>query len=163
MIHEAFAGWPPWLVVLVVAALPVVELRGAIPLAVFVYDMSLFEAAIWSVLGNMAPIPFVLGLLPPIERWLRRSPRLTGWMDRFFAHTRRRSSKLVERFEEVGLAIFVGAPLPGTGAWTGALVAHIFGLPRGASLATIGAGVLLAAAAVTALVASGRWLWLLGA
>jgi uncharacterized membrane protein len=111
----------------------------------------------------MLPIPALLALLPSAERWFRRSPRLATWMDRFFAHTRRRSSKTVERFEELGLALFVALPVPGTGAWTGALVSHVFALPRAASLLSIFLGVLLAAIAVTAIVASGRWLWLVNA
>lgn len=153
-------GLPPALIVFAVAMVPVLELRASLPLGVYGYDMPLVQAAAWSVIGNLVPMPLVLAALPTAERWVRRWAWAARAMDRLFARTRRRSSKLVERFEEAGLALFVAVPLPGTGAWTGALVAHLFALPRGASLATLAVGVVGAALIVASLIAAGNLVFL---
>jgi len=142
-------GVDPRLIVLVISMVPIIELRGAIPVAMAVFGMSWQEAALISVVGNMLPIPLILLFLDWFLnligkfRWGRR---LTEWL---FKRTRNKG-KSIERYEELGLAVFVGIPLPGTGAWTGALIAKVFGLNFWKSLFWIFVGVLLAATAVTA-------------
>lgn len=143
-------GIPPWLIVVLISMLPIVELRGAIPVAMAVLGMRWQEAVPLAILGNMLPIPFILLFIDWFFRFIRRwrwGMRFTDWLS---ARTRSRS-KVIERYEELGLAVFVGIPLPGTGAWTGALAARMFSLPFWKSLLWIFVGVLLAAAAVTGL------------
>lgn len=141
-------GVSPWLIVLLISMLPIVELRGAIPVAIAVLGMPWTEAVPLAILGNMLPIPFLLLFLELFLKFISRwgwGRRFTDWL---YARARSRG-KVVERYEELGLIVFVGIPLPGTGGWTGALVAKIFGLNFWKSLLCVFLGVLLAALAVT--------------
>lgn len=143
-------GIQPWLIVILISMLPIVELRGAIPVAMAVLGMPWPQAVLLSILGNMLPIPFILLFID----WFFDRLRVFRWGVRFTDWITERANKrsaVVERYQELGLAIFVGIPLPGTGAWTGALVAKLFKLPFWSSLLWIFIGVLIAAAAVTAL------------
>jgi uncharacterized membrane protein len=96
-------------------------------------------------------------LYPACERLLRRSERVSGWIDRTYARTRRKASAKVERYEEYAVFGFIATPIPGTGAWTGALAAHIFGLPFRKAVPYYYAGI-VAACFITALaVEAGLW------
>ncbi len=112
----------------VLATLPILELRGALPVAIL-GDMPLWQAYPLAVLGNMIPIPFIIFFLEPATNFLRR----WKWGDRFvewlFARTRRKGKK-IQKYEAWGLVMFVAIPLPITGAWTGSLAGHLFGLKR---------------------------------
>lgn len=141
-------GLSPWLIVLVISMLPIVELRGAIPVAIAVLGMPWQEAVPLAILGNMIPIPFLLLFLEWFLKLLARfrwGKKFTDWL---YSRTRSKG-KVVERYEELGLIVFVGIPLPGTGGWTGALASRVFGLPFWKSLLCIFIGVLLAALVVT--------------
>ncbi len=137
------------LIVLLLAALPVSELRGAIPVAISLYHFDPVTAYLLGVLGNVLPVPFVLQLLEPVTSLLRRSSpldRLIAWL---FARTRRRHSATVGRMGALALVLLVAIPLPATGAWTGALVAHVFGIPFRYALPLIVVGVGIAGVIVT--------------
>ena len=136
----------PELIVLLTAALPVVELRGAIPLAMGAFGFSAGSAYMIAVIGNFLPVIPLFLFLRHVSEWLMRHVR---FIDRFltwlFSYTRRRHE---EKFagkngfwKFVALAAFVAVPLPGTGAWTGALVAFLFGLPLWRSVGAIAAGI----------------------
>jgi uncharacterized membrane protein len=143
-------GVSAWLIVVLISMLPIVELRLGIPIGIAVLGLPWYWAVLFSVLGNMLPIPLLLLLMDwgfAILAKFRWGKRFTNWL---FTRTRNKG-KIVEKYEEIGLAIFVGIPLPGTGAWTGALAARIFGLSFWKSMLWIFIGVLLAAVAVTAL------------
>lgn len=143
-------GLSPELAVLVVSMLPIVELRGAIPIGEVLFRLPLWKTLVISIAGNMAPIFLVVILLDRLTVWLGRVAvfqRFLGWL---FKRTRSRSG-VIARYEFWGLAIFVGIPLPGTGAWTGAVAAVVMGLPYWRSLLAIFIGVLMAAAVVTML------------
>lgn len=143
-------GWNPSLIVILISTLPLVELRGSIPVAIAVLGMPWQKAVALSILGNMLPIPFLLLLLEWFFKMISRykwGKKFTDWM---YNRTRNKG-KVVERYEEIGLAIYVGIPLPGTGGWTGSLAAKIFGLPFAKSLLWIFIGVLIAATLVTLL------------
>jgi len=143
------------LIVMVISMLPIIELRGSIPIAILLLKLSWQQAVVLSVLGNMIPIPLVLLLMDWFFALISQNAhgaRITQWL---FARTRRKG-KSIEQYKEVGLAIFVGIPLPGTGAWTGAFAANIFGLKFWKSMLFILIGVLLAAAIVTPLTLMGK-------
>jgi uncharacterized membrane protein len=143
---------PPWLTTLIVAALPISEVRGAIPLAVGVYGFSPLDAYLISVLGNLLPIVPLLLFLGPISDYLRRfssGDRFFTWL---FARTRRKYIKDHENFGLTALAIFVAVPLPMTGAWTGCAIAFLLGFRFWPAFAAIVAGVLIAGVVVTAAV-----------
>lgn len=125
------------------AMLPILELRGAIPLGILKLGLSAKEAYILSVVGNLVPVIPILLFLKSTSRFLRKY----RWGDRFFtwlfAHTRRRS-QLVEKYESLGLMLFVAIPLPVTGAWTGSVAAFLFGIRLRYAFLAITLGVLLA-------------------
>ncbi len=145
-------------VVVLLALLPEIESRGSIPVAVLVYHMDAVNALGWSLLGNLAGIPLAWRLLPALARLLRRAPPLRRPLDWLLAHTRREASRSVQRWEAVGLAVFVGIPLPGTGAWAGVAAAHLLGLSWRRSALPIAAGTVVAALLVYALVQTGHLL-----
>jgi len=151
-IAQWFAGLPKDWVVFAIAMLPVVELRAAIPWALSPAmgpALPWMRALLIAIAGNLVPVIPLLLLLDPISSALRRRSRLCerffSWL---FTRTRRRG-KAVERYGAVGLAIFVGIPLPGTGAWTGAVAAFVFGIPFRRALPSITLGVLGAGIVVT--------------
>lgn len=134
---------------LVTAALPVAELRVAIPLA-HSLGMSVAKAYWLSVVGNMLPIPLVLFVLWRFDRQLRQLPVIGKILDWCMRRAMRRQRE-VERYGAVALALFVAIPLPTTGAWTAAAAAFLFRIGSRYALPAIAAGVLLAGLIVTAL------------
>ena len=143
---------PGWLVVLILAASPISELRGAIPLALGVYGFSPVDAYLLSVLGNLIPVIPLLLFLGPVSEWLRRFPAMDRFFTWLFARTQRKYIKDHEGFSLTALMIFVAIPLPMTGAWTGCAIAFLLGLDTKRSFLAISAGVLIAGALVTATV-----------
>ena len=143
-------GFSPSWIVVIISMLPIIELRGSIPIAIMLFKMPWQEAVILSILGNMLPIPFILLFMEWFFSQISRSKRGAKFSSWIFTRTRNKG-KSIEKYESIGLMIFVGIPLPGTGAWTGAFAANIFGLKFWSSLLFIFFGVLLAAAVVTTL------------
>ena len=149
---------PAWLMTLVAAALPISEVRGAIPLAIGVYGYSPPEAYLLSVFGNLLPIIPLLLFLGPVSDYLRRfrwGERFFSWL---FARTRKKYIQEHENFGLTALAIFVAIPLPMTGAWTGCAIAFLLGFRFWPAFAAIAAGVLLAGVIVTATVVGVQFL-----
>ena len=124
------------------AMIPVVELRGAIPLGI---SMGLPPLMVYvlAVLGNLLPVPFIILLVRRVFDWLRRG---RFWGPKIAAMERRAHLKgrLVRKYRLPGLIVLVAVPLPGTGAWTGALVAALFDIRLRSALPAILLGVLLA-------------------
>ncbi len=143
-------GVAPELIVVIISMIPVVELRGSIPVAILLFNIPWLEAAVLSIIGNMIPVPFLLLLIDwflGLISKVKPGRKFTEWL---FTRTRRKG-KSIEKYEEIGLVIFVGIPLPGTGGWTGALAANIFGLRFWRSMFFILLGVIMAAIIVTVL------------
>lgn len=134
----------------VISMVPVIELRGAIPIAIQSYGLAWPIAYLVSVLGNMVPVPFILLFLRRVFQWLggfEKTAPLIKWFEKH-AHTKGRT---VTKYAALGLFILVAIPLPGTGAWTGALVAAILDMRMTKAVPSIFLGVVVAGAAVTAL------------
>jgi len=142
-------GIPAELAVIIIATLPIVELRGAIPVAMHIFDMPILKSYLLCVLGNILPVPFILFLLGPVSGFLRKIPVFDRFFIWLFARTRRRS-ETIRKYEELGLIMFVAIPLPVTGAWTGSLAAFLFGLRFWPSFFCALAGVCIAGVIVTA-------------
>jgi len=142
---------PHELIVAGIAALPVGELRVAIPVAMAVYKMSVWSAFLWALIGNLIPIVFIiLGLDLLINKLLiRKIPIFNKFFNWIFQRTQRKYTKNIERWKDLALMIFVAIPLPGTGAWTGALIAFVFGIPLKRAFPAIAAGVLIAGIVVS--------------
>jgi uncharacterized membrane protein len=148
-------GLSPELVVVIIAALPIVELRGAVPVGILVFSMPWWQAVLWALLGNIAPILLVLLLLERAVAWLSHVVLFRRFFEWLFARVRSKSAA-IQRYEFWGLVTFVGIPVPGTGAWTGAVAAEVLGLSYWKSLAAIVVGVLMAATVVTLLSVLGK-------
>ena len=134
------------LLTFLVAMVPVVELRGAIPFGV-VRGLNLWTAIIASVLGNLVPVPFIILFIRRIFAWMRaHMPKLDGLVTRMEKKAEKNRAA-VEKYAFWGLAILVAIPLPGTGAWTGALVAALLG--RRLSHAMLSIGVVIAGVIVS--------------
>lgn len=161
MVHrllELLSGSPHEVVTFVLAMLPISELRGAIPYAITVGGMTWQKAYVIAVLGNCLPVIPILYLIGPASEWLRRVPAFDRFFEWLFARTRRKG-KMIERFETLGLILFVAIPLPVTGAWTGAVAAFIFGVRRGVALPAIILGVCIAGVIVTLATTGAVGLW----
>ncbi len=143
---------------LLAAALPVSEVRGAIPLAIGVYGYDPWQAYILSVLGNLIPVIPLLLFLGPVSDWLRRFAIWDRFFTWLFSRTRRKYIREHESFGLTALAVFVAIPLPMTGAWTGCAIAFLVGFRFWPAFAAITAGILLAGMVVTATVVGVRWL-----
>lgn len=137
----------PYVSVLVIAMLPVVELRGAIPAGIAM-GLRWELVILFSIIGNMVPIFFILFFLAPVEKILRNIKLL----DRFFVWLYKRTlrkSDSVKKYEQIGLMFFVSIPLPVTGAWTGSLIAYLLKFKYFMSIVYIFLGVCIAGAIVS--------------
>ncbi|MDR3314708.1 MAG: small multi-drug export protein [Oscillospiraceae bacterium] len=123
-----------------ISMLPVIELRGGIVFSRLI-EIPLWQAFLTCFLGNILPVPFILLFLRRLFVFLERfryTKRLVGGLER---RARKKEGRL-QKYELLGLFLLVAIPLPGTGAWTGALVAVVFDLQIRKSFPTIAAGVL---------------------
>ena len=138
--HPAF---PPQLAVTLVSMLPILELRAGIPFA-RVLNLPLAEALLFSVIGNIIPIPFILLFITKIFDFLRPTKTLGGLIRKLENRAMNRSDKIA-RAEFWGLVAFFGIPLPGTGGWTGALIAALLKIDLKKASAAILLGIAIAA------------------
>lgn len=142
--------------VFLLAMLPIFELRGSIPLGIHYYQLPYWKVIPLSLAGNMVPIFFILLFFDVVTKICFRFKFLKKILEAVFRRTRSKS-EIIEKYEEVGLMIFVAIPLPITGAWTGSLAAYLMGLSFGKSILFIFLGVCLASILVSFLT-SLRWL-----
>jgi len=141
---------PPQIATLIIAMIPIGELRASIPVALGVYNLSHIASYIYSVIGNMIPVVAILLIFDPISKWLMKKfsifNRIFNWL---FEKTRTRHTKKFERWGTVALITLVAIPLPLTGGYTGALAAYLFGVPFKKAFPLIFVGVLIAGIIVT--------------
>ncbi len=131
---------PPQLLVTLVSMLPLIELRGGIPLARLLM-LPLWQALLFSAIGNILPIPFILFFIEKI--WLRPTKHFGGIVKKLEARALGKSDG-IQKAEFLGLTLFVGIPLPGTGGWTGALIASLLKIDRKKASLAILLGIALA-------------------
>jgi len=153
IILDWLKGLPKDYVVIIVSALPISELRGAIPLALS-FGMPLARAFWLSVLGNCIIIAPALFLFEPVTRALRKFKICSRFFTWVFQRTKR-NSNAIQKYEALGLAIFVAIPLPMTGAWSGVIAASLFKIRFRYAFLAIAAGVICAGLIVSALCALG--------
>lgn len=155
MVHDlinALGRIPAQWTTLIIATLPIAELRGAIPWALASPPvgggLNWPAAYVLAVIGNFLPVMPILLLLEPVSGFLRRWRLFDRFFEWLFERTRRKS-RVIEKYEALGLILFVGIPLPITGAWTGSVAAFIFGIPKRQAVPCIILGILLAGVVVT--------------
>ena len=127
----------------IISMMPIVELRGGLPYGVG-FGLSPLVAFAAAVLGNMLPIPFVLLLLNGILKWMKTQDNLLGKTALWLENKAYKNKDTIEKYGSLGLMILVAIPLPGTGAWTGALVATVLGIRPKIAFPLIFIGVLIA-------------------
>ena len=126
-----------------IAMVPVIELRGAIPAGVAA-GLSVPEALAMAIIGNMIPVPVIILFVRKVFDWMRvKSEKLDRLVRRFEAKAEKQSA-LIDKYEWWGLVILVAIPLPGTGAWTGALVAAMLNMRLKRALPAVFIGVVIA-------------------
>lgn len=133
---------------MLMSAVPVVELRGGIPYGIAA-GLEWWEAYPAAVIGNLLPAPFIMLGIHWVFSWLRK---ISPWFEHLISKMEAKAAKnakLVEKYELLGLCILVAIPLPGTGAWTGALVAAMLEIRMKHALPIIALGVLIAGGIVT--------------
>ena len=140
--------WGNVLMTFLVSMVPVIELRGAIPAAVLA-GLDIRIALITAIIGNLVPVPFIIIFIRKIFKWLQaKSQRLGNMVRRMEAKADAKKAQVL-KYEFWGLMILVAIPLPGTGAWTGALVAAMLDMQLKRAFPAIAAGVVTAGLIVT--------------
>lgn len=131
------------------AMVPIIELRGAIPYGAGIAGLPIWQAALIAVLGNLLPVPFLVVFTRDVFAWMRnKSDKLNSIVLRM-ERKADKNKDVVLRYEFWGLVILVAIPLPGTGAWTGALVAAMMDMQLKRAFPAIALGVVAAAFIVT--------------
>lgn len=144
-------GWPDEAVVFALATLPVIELRGAIPVGYWL-QLKPVMLTVLAVLGNMVPVPFIILYLKRFASFLAgKNKAASRFLDLLFEKAKEKAGP-VEEFQWLGLMLFVAVPFPGTGAWTGAIVASILDMPFWSAVSANFFGVVLAGLLVNLLV-----------
>lgn len=141
-------NFPPELAVFFIAMIPLIECRGAIPFGMLVLNMPLWEVLPIAIAGNILPVPFILLLIRPVINWLKKTRFLhpiAHWIE---AKAEKKKDKVL-KYSKWGLFIFVAIPIPGTGAWTGSLVAALLDMRVKSAFFTILFGMITAGLIMT--------------
>lgn len=145
ILKGAYAGKA--LLTFLMSMIPVVELRGAIPVG-YANDLDMWLVIALSIIGNMLPVPLIILFIRQIFKWMRKvNKKFAKIVDKMEAKAAKHQDK-VTKYGFWGLLILVAIPLPGTGAWTGALVAAMMEIRLKTALPAIFLGVILAAVVV---------------
>lgn len=140
---ENFIGIiPNEILIMAISMIPVIELRGAIPVA-FAMGMEWWKALILCVIGNLVPVPFIVVYMRPLFNFFRKSRFFVGIIEWLEKRTMKKADTVL-KYSAIALFAFVAVPLPGTGAWTGAMIAAILGMRLKHAMPAIILGVLTA-------------------
>jgi len=141
-----FAATFPWLpkelVVFFISMLPLIELRGGL-IAAPLLGIPVWKAILICLAGNIVPIPFILWLITPLFTWMKKTKLFRPLVEKIEANSMGKSER-IQKYEFWGLVLFVGIPIPGTGAWTGALIASLLEIKFKKAFPAILLGLLLA-------------------
>ena len=137
------------LIVFIISLMPILELRGGL-IAAALLGLDIVPAFIICLIGNILPLPFILLFITKIFEWMRKWPKLKKLVDKIEKKAMSKKDK-IEKAEFLGLLLFVGIPLPGTGGWTGTLIAALLNMDKKKAIIVILLGVLLASVIVGSL------------
>ena len=135
------------LVIFLISMVPIVELRGAIPVAM-AYDIPWYIAYSLAIIGNLVPVPFIIAYMKPIFAWIKKRTFLKKLVEKVEKRTEKKA-ETVNKYSVLALFIFVAIPLPGTGAWTGAMIAALLDMRIKRAFPAILLGVITAGVIVT--------------
>jgi len=141
---DIFGGINKNLIVFIISMLPILELRGGL-IAATLLKLPFTSSFIICLIGNILPIPFILLFLEKVFTYLKKFPKIAKILNKLEAKSLKKGKDITKyKFVYLGLFLFVAVPLPGTGGWTGALLAILLGLDRKKSFITIMIGILTA-------------------
>lgn len=148
-------NWIGYIGTFLISMVPIIELRGAIPIAVGVFKLNYIEAFLISFIGNCLPVYFIVKFIRPIFDLLAKIPIFKKFIDWVTEKANKKiaESEKLQKATLLGLFLFVGIPLPGTGAWTGSLIANFLGLEPKKAVPIIYLGVFSAGVIILALTA----------
>ncbi len=142
---NALGGLPPQLIVFIISMIPILELRGGL-IAASLLNIPMWEAIGFCIVGNIIPIPFILLFIEKILDWMEKCK--IGFLRKFALWLKARGTgskaEKIRKLEFTGLMLFVGIPLPGTGAWTGSMIAALLHVKMKKSVPAIFCGLILA-------------------
>ncbi|WP_300381146.1 small multi-drug export protein [Clostridium sp.] len=133
---------PKEVIVFIISMVPILELRGGL-VAASLLGIGMFKAIAICILGNLIPIPFILLFITPIFNWMKKTKLLKPIVEKLEKKSMDKS-KDIKKYEFWGLALFVGIPLPGTGAWTGSLIASLIEMDIKKAFTATGVGLVIA-------------------
>ena len=136
--------------VFIISMIPILELRGGLLVAGPLLGVPLTTAIPLSIIGNIIPVPFILLLITPVFAWMKGTKLFKPMVEKLEAKAMSKSDK-IEKYEFWGLVLFVGIPLPGTGAWTGSLIAALLGMKFKKAFPAVIIGILMATVIMTVL------------
>lgn len=128
--------------IFIISMMPILELRGGL-IAASLLNMNPIESYIICIIGNIIPVPFILWFMSKILNWMRGSKlfkKFANWLDKKVE----KHKEQIEKYGYLGLVLFVGIPLPGTGAWTGCLIASVLEMDKKKSFLATLAGIFIA-------------------
>lgn len=142
---QMLGGFPPHIIIFIISMIPILELRGGL-IAAKLLGIQMWEAIGICIVGNILPIPFILLFIEKVLGWMERCR--IGFISKFALWLKERGTgpkaDKIRKYEFIGLLLFVGIPLPGTGAWTGSLIAALLHVPLKKSVPAIFCGLILA-------------------
>jgi len=130
------------LIIFIISLLPILELRGGL-IAAALLGLEGLPSFIICFIGNIIPIPFILWLITPIFNYLKKTKLFSGMVDKLEKKAMSKKEQ-IEKLQYIGLMLFVGIPLPGTGAWTGCLIAALLNMDKKKALLYSLFGVIIA-------------------
>ncbi len=130
------------MIVFIISMIPILELRGGL-VAASLLKIPLFKAVGLCIVGNIIPVPFILAFITPIFNWLKKTRWLRTKIEKLESKSMGKSEQ-IQKYEFIGLVLFVGIPLPGTGAWTGSLIASLLDIKFKKAFPAVILGILMA-------------------
>ena len=139
------------LIIFIISMIPILELRGGLLAAGPAFlNVPMWRAIPICIIGNLIPVPFILLFITKIFTWLKGTKHLKPLVEKMENRAMNKKEQ-IERYEFWGLLLFVGIPLPGTGAWTGSLIAALLGIKFKKAFPAVTLGILLASFIMTVL------------
>ena len=130
------------MIVFIISMIPILELRGGL-LAAAWFEVNMWKAIMLCITGNIIPIPFILWFITPIFNCLKKTKLFRPMVEKLEKKSMGKSEK-IQKYEFIGLLLFVGIPLPGTGAWTGSLIASLLDIKFSKAMIAIACGLVMA-------------------
>lgn len=130
------------MIVFIISMIPILELRGGL-IAAALFKVNMWKAIMLCITGNIIPIPFILWFITPIFNCLKKTKLFRPIVEKLENKSMGKSEK-IQKYEFLGLVLFVGIPLPGTGAWTGSLIASLLNIKFPKAITAIACGLVMA-------------------